>query len=391
MRVACVAIPSFTVAFERLRASELAGQPVVVYGRSSVIDASSEAHGCRAGIPLRQAKALQPHAAFIEADFAKYRAASNTMLDALEEITPKVEPASILGCAFADIGGLQGHYHDEFALAETIVETVRDATGLLATVGIADNKFVAWAAASEVRPGDAGVVTSGREQEFLYDKDVSLLPFDARVTERLHLLALHTLGQIAELQRSAVGAQFRSNGRRMWELANGVDNEPLLPRKHQELIEEHMTFNAAVVANEALVAAGRQIVTRLIRRLRGRTARRMHVQLLCEERIVWERLETFREPTGDERRMLLVLKTRLTLLELPQGIDTVIVTLSAIGNEVARQAKLFTDTQQNLNQIAEAIRQLRTRYGRPVVWRITEVDPWSRHPEDRNALMPYDA
>jgi nucleotidyltransferase/DNA polymerase involved in DNA repair len=391
MRVACVAIPSFAVTIERLRAPDLASQAVVVYDRSSVIDASAEASGCRAGLPLRQAKALHPHATSIQADHARYRTVYDTMLNALEEITPLVEPASALGCAFAGIGGLQGHYRDEFALAETIVGAVRDATGLLASVGIAGGKFVAWAAASEVLPGEAGVVATGREQEFLYDKDVSLLPFGASVSERLHLLALHTLGQIAELQRSAVEAQFRSNGRRMWELANGIDMEPLRPRKHLELIEERMTFNFAVVASEALVAAARQIVTRLLRRLRGRTARRMHVQLLCDERIIWERLDTFREPTGDERRMLLVLKTRLTLLELPQGVDTVAVTLSGIGNEVAKQAKLFTDTQQNLNQIAEAIRQLRARYGRPVVWRITEVDPWSRHPEERNALVPYDA
>ena len=391
MRISCVAIPSFAVAIERLRTPDLACQPVIVYDRSAVVDASLEATNCRPGLPLRQAKALYPHATFIEADHARYRAAFDTMLDALEEVTPLVEPAAVPGCAFADIGGLQGHYQDELALAETIVESVRDATGLLASVGLADGKFVAWVAASEVSPGDAGIVTSGREQEFLHDKDVSLLPFDAGVSERLHLLALHTLGQIAELQRSAVEAQFRRQGRRMWELANGIDTEPLRPRKQQELIEERMTFNSAVVASETLVAAGRQIVTRLVRRLRGRTARRIHTQLLCENRIVWERLETFREPTGDARRMLLVLKTRLALLELPQSVDTVAVTLSGIGNEVAKQAKLFTDTQQNVNQIAEAIRQLRTRYGRPVVWRITEVDPWSRHPEERSALVPYDA
>jgi len=117
----------------------------------------------------------------------------------------------------------------------------------------------------------------------------------------------------------------------------------------------------------------------------------MHLQLLADERIVWERLETFREPTGDERRMLLVLKTRLSLLELPQSVDTVAVTLSGIGREIAKQTKLFTDTQQNLNQIGEAIRQLRARYGRDVVGRVMEVDPWSRHPEERAVLVPYDA
>jgi hypothetical protein len=86
-----------------------------------------------------------------------------------------------------------------------------------------------------------------------------------------------------------------------------------------------------------------------------------------------------------------VLKTRLSLLELPQAVDTITITLTGIGREVAKQAKLFTEGSQNLNQIGEAIRQLRTRYGRPVVYRIAEVDPWSRHPEERSVLVPYDA
>jgi nucleotidyltransferase/DNA polymerase involved in DNA repair len=391
MRIACVAIPSFAVAIERLRAAGLGCQPVIVYDRSAVVDASPEAEPCRAGLAQRQAKALYPQATFIQADHACYRAVFESMLDALEEITPLVEASSMQGCAFADIGGLAGHYRDELELAGAVVDAVRDATGLLASIGIADGKFVAWVAASEVVPGDAGIVRPGCEREFVADKDVSLLPFDAAITERLHMLALHSLGEIAALQRTAVEAQFRSRGARMWDLANGIDLEPLRPRKHQEFIEERVTFPSAVVASEALVAAGRQIVTRFARRLRGRTARRMHTQFFSEGQIVWERLETFREPTGDERRMLLVLKTRLTLLELPQGIDTVAVTLSGLGNEVAKQTKLFSDTQQNMNQIAEAIRQLRARYGRPVVWRITEVDPWSRHPEERSALVPYDA
>ena len=152
-----------------------------------------------------------------------------------------------------------------------------------------------------------------------------------------------------------------------------------------------MSFDAPVVATEALVMAGRQLIGRLLRRLKGRTARRMHVQLLADERIIWEKLETFREPTGDEGRMMLILKTRLSLLELPQGVDTVAITLTGVGREAAKQAKLFTDTQQNLNQIGEAIRQLRARYGRPMVYRIAEVDPCSRHPEERSALVPFDA
>jgi protein ImuB len=388
MRIACVRVPTFAVAVERQARPELAGQPLIVTDRTRVLDRSAELAGAR-DLSVRQAKALYPHAAFIEANHARYRAVFDALLDALETVAPVVEPAG-LGVAYADIDGLQGHYADEFALAGALAGAMRDATGLLASIGIASGKFVASVAASISPPGDAGVVPPGREREFLRDKEVACLPCEREVIERLDLLALRTLGDIAALPRPAVEAQFRSAGGRLWELANGIDREPLRPRAHQELLAERLSFDAPVVASEALVAAARQIVSRLAHRLRGRSARRMHVQLFVDQRIAWERQETFREPTGDEARMMLLLRTRLALLELPQGVDTVAVTLSGIGQEQAKQAKLFTDTQQDLNQIGEAIRQLRARYGRDVVGRVMEVDPWSRHPEERAVLVPYD-
>ena len=388
MRIACVLVPSFAVAVERRAGPRLEGQAAVVYDRHGVIDA--DAPGVRRGQTLRQATALAPDAVFLQADYARYRVVAEALLDGLENVTPLVEEAG-LGCAFADVGGLQGHYEDELSLAGALIESVRSATGLLASAGIANGKFAAQVAALCVGPGEAGAVPAGREREFLADKDVGLLPIGPEVVQRLDLLALRTLGDVAALPRPSFEAQFRSAGRRLWELASGIDREPLRARRRQELLSERLSFETGVVASEALVAAGRQIVMRLVRRLKGRTARRMHVQLLAEGRIVWERLETFREPSGDDRTMLLLIKTRLALLELPQPVDTVSVTLSGIGREVAKQAKLFTDSQQNLDQIAEAIRQLRARYGRPVVWRIEEVDPWSRHPEERRVLVPYDA
>ena len=391
MRIACVLIPSFAVGVERRADPRLAIQPLVVYDRNVVLDASPDAGGVRQGLPLRQAKAICPHAAFVAASHALYREVYDAMLSALENAVLSVEAAG-LGVAYADISGLAEHHEEAFALAGALSRAVRSAAGLSASVGIASGKFVAWVAASISPPGDAGFVQPNREREFLQDKPVAFLSVGLDVLQRFDLLALHTLGEIAALPRTAVEAQFRSVGRRMWELASGIDNEPLRPRKHQEVLSQRLDFEAPISTTEALVVAGRQIVARLVRRLRGRTARRMHVQLLADERIVWERVETFREPTGDESRVLLVLKTRLSLLALPQPVDAIAIAMTGIGREVAKQAKLFTDAQQNPSQIADAIRQLRARYGREdVVCRIVEVDKCSRHPEERSVLVPYDA
>jgi len=115
------------------------------------------------------------------------------------------------------------------------------------------------------------------------------------------------------------------------------------------------------------------------------------MQVLAGERLLWERREIFREPTSDEGRMAFIARTRLASLVLTEAADTVVVTLSGIGREAARQAKLVTETNLQTESLAGAIHQIHTRYGRPMVWRAVEVDPCSRHPEDRDVLIPYDA
>ena len=105
----------------------------------------------------------------------------------------------------------------------------------------------------------------------------------------------------------------------------------------------------------------------------------------------WMALETFREPTADEGRMAFIVKTRLSSLQLTEAADTLVITLSGIGREAARQPKLMAEGNPQIASLADAIQQIRARYGRPMVWRAVEVDPCSRHPEERAVLIPYDA
>lgn len=387
MRLACVLIPYFPVAVEQRLNPNL--DRIGVHDGGHILAASPEL-GLLPAQSLRQARAAHPYATYLPANLALYREVFLSMLAALEKVGPQAEAAAP-GCAYLDIGGLDGHYADPFELATTIVSVVRKATGLMSSVGIAEGKFVAYVAASLCTPGDAGVVPPGRESALLHDKSVALLPFSPAIIERLRTLGLHTLGEIATLPLPSVEAQFRRVGRRMWELANGIDQEPLRPRLPCETISERLEFESPIVSNEALVLAGRQLLRRALVVLDGRTVRRMHLQVLTEGRLLWERRETFREALSDEARLALVLKTRLTSLTLTEAAGTLVLTLDEIGRESGRQHRLITDATPQQDSVADAIRHIRARYGQPMVWRAVEMDPCSRHPEERTALIPYDA
>ena len=64
--------------------------------------------------------------------------------------------------------------------------------------------------------------------------------------------------------------------------------------------------------------------------------------------------------------------------------------LQGLGGEAARQPGLFAARARQLGQIAEVARQLRARYGHIPLYRVVEVEPWSRIPERRWALVPCD-
>lgn len=434
MRTACVFIPHFPIAVELLDRPDRRRRPLVIGGasgqRKAVLDCSpeAEAQGVRPGMPLRQALSLCPKATFLEPNPARYQDAFEAVLHALESISPLVEAAELPpradsprrvaathvcvqpplagGRAYVAVEGLEGLYWNEMALAEALVGAVRLADGqarsaesLLPSVGLGEGKFVAWTAAVTSAPGEACLVPAGREAAFLAPLDLSLLPCSPNTLRRLGLFGLRTIGDVAALPLGAVQAQFGPEGRRLWELAHGLDHEPLRPRRHQESVSERLTFPEPTVSTDALLVAGRQILGRLFRQpvLGHRAVRQMRLRAALASgpawpagRRSWERTITFREATADRDQILYVLRCTLEAAGLSGPVEELSVELSGLTQETGKQEGLFAAKGRRRAQLEEALRQLKARFGQSSVFHIVEVEPWSRIPERRLALIDYD-
>jgi nucleotidyltransferase/DNA polymerase involved in DNA repair len=396
VRVACVWLPHFPIAVERRNSAALNRRSVVISEtaeqRGAVLDCSAEAEaqGVRVGMPLRQALGLCPSASFLPPDLPRYGDAFDQILRALETLSPLVDPAS-LGCAFIGLGGLNGHYRDEMALGDALAQAVRRASGLMPSVGLAEGKFTARVAATVSAPGEVCLVPKGQERRFLAPIDTSLLPCSRDTLRRLELFGLRTMGDLASLPMGAVHAQFGREGRRIWELAQGIDREPLRPLRREESIRERLAFYAPLISREALVTAGREVLTRLLRQpaTRERAARRMRLRALLSDGRCWERAIVFREATADQEQMLCVLKSAVEAAPLTAPIEELSIELSGFAGEAGKQEGFFSGDRQH-RQVAEAVRQLKARYGRSPVAQVVEMEPWSRIPERRHALIDYD-
>jgi DNA polymerase-4/protein ImuB len=395
MRIACVLIPHLPVAVERQRDPALRSRPVVIGEtpdqRKAVLDCApeAEAQGVRVGMPLRQALALCREALFLPPHPSLYRDVFESVLEALEGFSPEVEE-SALGRAYLNVAGLAPHYEGELDMGEQMIRSLRDATAMVASAGIAEGKFVAWAAAVTSALGQVCTVPAAKEAEFLHPLDVSLLPAAPDTLRRLELYGLHIMGDLAALPVGPLQAQFGAEGKRLWELALGTDKEPLHPRLREELLVERLRFPSPAISVEALVVACRRLLVRLHWRLHGRAARRMRLRALLWGGRSWEKPVTFHEAVVDWERMLFIAKSVLANTTLPAPVEELAIELSGITEERGRQATLFAEKAGLKRQLGETVRQLRARWGRPLVSRVVEVEPWSRLPERRHALIDYE-
>ncbi len=309
----------------------------------------------------------------------------------------------------------------EIALGEAMIEAVKTASGLSARVGIADGKFAAYVAAytpsppsgerrQSLRPSGAAdiaradgltLVPPGEGAAFLALLSIEDLPVSVEMRRRLGLFGLRTLGELGRLPRGAVAAQFGAEGGRTWDLAHGVDRALIVPYRAPIWVTERLAFPGPVDTLEALLAASRALLERALHRpeLDGRAARGVRLRAHLEDGRVWERETTFREPVGGSLywsppldRMLLALQHKVEVgAPPPAPFVEVELTLLDICGESALQGTLFPSKRgQQFDRVVDAARQLKARYGKPVLAKVVEVEPWSRIPERRFALIDYD-
>jgi nucleotidyltransferase/DNA polymerase involved in DNA repair len=393
VRIACIVIPRFPLAVELLLRLELLGRPVVIGGapeeRKAVVVCSPEAEreGVRRGMPLREARAHCQDATFIEARPELYRDLFHLMLDALEDVSPVVEGAEI-GCAYVGIDGLGPLIGDELTVAGIMIEGVRAALQLRPRVGIADSRFAAWAATLSTPPGEAQILEPGKAAGFLATLSVERLPISDETLRRLRWLGLRSIGDLTALPRGSVAAQFGQEGALAWDLALGEGGESLAPRRQRVEICDQITFPQPATGEQAIVAAARHLLARLLARpeCAGRAVRGLTVSLGLANGHRWERVLTFREPVADRDRLLRALAAKLDGVMLPAPAEALRLVLRDLCGEAGVQGSLFTAREKHRRGLGTALAQLRSRFGRALIMQIVEVEPWSRLPERRYAL-----
>lgn len=396
MSIACIVIPHFALRVALLERPELDGAPLVLGppqgARPIVADATPEAraHGVRPGLTLREAMALSPHAVIIAPHPVREAEATERVVAGLELLSPAVEiDASYPGCYFVDLSGLERLLGPAHRAADRLLATAPPL--LRPRAGVAPGKFAARVAAYNATPGGVRVLEAATLPDLLASAPITLLPLPSGTHRRMERLSLRTLGDLAALPPAAVQARFGPEGRRAWELARGNDTEPVRPRAHSELVIETLTLPAPATSQETLRIAITQLAMRAFDRplLQHRHVRQARLRAALESGQSWEQVTILREPGGC-KRLIDALGYRLQTLLLPGPVETLTLEISGLIDATTHQGLLPGFHSRRPWQLAEASRHLKQRFGTSGLYRMAEVEPWSRLPERRQALIAFE-
>lgn len=414
-RALCLWLPTFELRLELVRSPELDSTSVALLSpgestRRTVWQVSERAHGAgvRPGQLVSQAVSLCTSLTLLEPDPAHYDAAVDTMLEALTGITPVVEPAG-RGRVFLGMDGLErlfGSPERQIRRALHSLFGVFPSPLVAATrAGMAPGKFGAWVAAASARSGSPVVVSEEELGDFLARCPVGALPVDPTVIGRLERLGIETLGELRRFPEPSLVAQFGEDGKNAlaWATARRID--PVHPRHRPRPIRASLEFPTPVglvgTLHGALDRLTERALSRPARRGRSVTGARMGAHL--EGGGSWFVETVLREPTSDRERIAAPLRSKMALSPPPKAVETLILELTDFGAASAQTglfdrkvesgratSSLDFDHGEIPVTLRDAVKELKLRLGHSPLYRVVEVDPWSRIPERRHALLSFD-
>jgi DNA polymerase-4/protein ImuB len=387
MQIACIHIDRFAVEAERQRCPKIAARLILI-GEATVLDCSfgAEPLGVRRGMRMSEAIALCPRSIVLSLDAPYYQRLFDEVLEMLGELSPNVE-AGELGTAFVSLAGFE---IEPEAFADGLIAALHRRLGFMASVGIASGKFAVLVAAAIARPGIAKTVEDGDEASFLAPLPHSYLPASEAMLWRLKLLGLETIGDVARLPLGAFQQQFGPEGKRCWELANGIDIEPVVPRLSESTVVRRMQLTATTASLETILTGFERLLVAAYgdRARQGHWVRKAIVRGALDGGGAWELAVPFREALSDPKAAWFAVKNAVIRHPPERSVEELELELVGLSGESGKQAPMFECKGRLWQQVEEAARHLNTNGG-PSIGRIVEVEPWSRIPERRTALEDF--
>ena len=362
---------AFYAAVEKRDRPELRDKPLIIGGgQRGVVSTAcyiARIHGVRSAMPMFKALKACPDAVVIKPDMEKYARVGREVREAMERLTPAVEPISI-DEAFLDLGGTQRLHRDIPArvLAQFVNQVERD-IGITISVGLSYCKFLAKVASDLDKPRGFSVIGEQEAAAFLATLPVSKI-WGVGKTFEGHLArdGIMRIGQLQGMEKGELMRRYGTMGARLYHLARGEDDRPVESRRGIKSVSHETTFDRDLMDGATLVPVLRALSEKVSARLKAKhlAGRTVVLKLKDSSFRTKTRNRSLADPTQLADR---IFKAALPLLQAE--IDGTAYRLLGVGVSDLRDAE-FADPSDLLDidgdkrmKAERAMDRLRDRFG----------------------------
>ena len=260
---------AFYTSVEQRENPSIKGKPVIVgadpkggKGRGVVAGCSYEArkYGVHSAQPISQAYRLCLEGVYLRPNYELYDEVSEQVMQILRPYAAKLEQISI-DEAFMDITERVTDFDQATLLARKIKQDVKEKTGLTCSIGIAPNKSVAKIASDFKKPDGLTVVPPEKVREFLAPLPVSKISgIGKKSTEVLKELGINSIADLASTHPTRLMDTFGKYGTRLWQVANGIDDEEVITSYPIKSISSETTFAEDVTDKQKVMEAFNSLI-----------------------------------------------------------------------------------------------------------------------------------
>lgn len=238
----------FYASLEMLDNPALRNRPIAVGGASDrrgvIATCNYEARkfGVHSAMASATALRLCPDLIIVPPRMSRYKAASQRIHAIFRRFTDAIEPLS-LDEAFLDVTGKHDYKGSATLMAEAIQAQILQEVGITVSAGIAPNKFLAKIASDWEKPNGLTIIPPSRIDGFVKALPVSKLSGVGKATQKkLEDLGIFTCNDIRSYTVFELTKTLGVFGKRLHQLAHGIDNRPVKAREHRKSLSVEHTY-----------------------------------------------------------------------------------------------------------------------------------------------------
>ena len=279
-----VDMDAFYASVEERENPLLKNQAVVVGGTGprgvvSAANYQARAFGIHSAMPMVVARRLYPGARFVAPQHRLYVEVSRQINQIFQRYTPLVEPLS-LDEAFLDVTSCEKLHGPAAVIGRRIKQEIASEINLVASVGVADNKFLAKLASDLQKPDGFVVIMKDQAQQILDPLTIDRLWGVGKSTQiQLKKIGIETIADLRHFSQEELGELLGKRGFQLWQLAHGIDDRKVSVGHIAKSVSHETTFAVDIRDEKVLETRLLDLCEQVCRRLRDKRCHARTVSL----------------------------------------------------------------------------------------------------------------